>query len=88
MRVVKSHQTFPVRTVQRERVVYAVRLRFARRNTVDREAYPVPGLRIDDQDLPVEFEQRVQGRVALHDLSLSHNDNEGVMASLAPICLA
>ena len=62
--------------MQRQRIVKAMRLRLARRNATDSEPDLVPGFRVDDQHLPVQFEQGVQGRIALHQLSLSHTDKE------------
>src|ERR1017187_7250936 len=78
MRVVESHQTFTIRTMQRQRIVEAMRLRFARWNTADSEPDPMPGLRVDDQYLPVQLEQGVQRRIALHRLSLSHTDKDAL----------
>jgi hypothetical protein len=36
----------------------------------------VPGLRVDHQYLPIQFEQGIQGRIGLHEPSLSHTDKE------------
>jgi len=43
-----------------------MRLRLARRNAADSEPDPVPGLRVNYQNLPIQFEQGIQGRIALH----------------------
>ena len=56
-----------------------MRLSLARWNSADSEPDPMPALRVNDQDLPIQFQQVIQGWIALSQLSLSHADNNGVV---------
>jgi len=49
--------------MQRERIVQAVRLLRRRRHLRHHKADPVAAFRIDDEHLPIEVEQYIQGRI-------------------------
>jgi len=66
VRIVKSDQALTVRPVQRQRIIEAVRLHLARRDPSYDEPDPMPGFRIDDQNLPVQIKQGVKRVVPLH----------------------
>ena len=63
MRVVEPDQPLALRPVQRERVVDAVRLLRRRRHSRHHEPDPVAALRVHHEDLPVEVEKHIEGRV-------------------------
>ena len=64
MGVVEADQPLAVRSVQRERVVDAVRLLRRYRHLPDSEPDPVTALRVHHENLPVEVEKHIEGRVA------------------------
>ena len=60
MRVVETDQTLTFRPVQSQGVVDAMRFGLAWLNSVHDKANPVIGLRINNQNLPVQLEQRIE----------------------------
>jgi hypothetical protein len=74
MSVVEADQALAMRSMQRQRIIEAVRLGLANRDALDDEPDPMPSLWIDDKNLPVQVKQGVKGWIALHRLSLSEND--------------
>ncbi len=67
MCIVKADKSLAIRPVQRERVVDAVRLRRRHWHPRHREPNPVAALRVNDENLPIEIEKHIEGRVARHD---------------------
>ncbi len=64
MSVIEADQALAVWPVQRERIVEAVRLFRRRRHPTDNESDPMAALWINDEDLPVEVEKHIEGRIA------------------------
>jgi hypothetical protein len=63
MGVIEADQSLAVRPVQRERVVDAVRLLRRHGHTRHHKPDPVAALRVHHENLPVEVEKRIEGRV-------------------------
>jgi len=63
MRVVETDQPPTIRPVQCERVVDAVGLLWRHRHPRDDEANPVTAFRVHHENLPVEIEKHIEGRV-------------------------
>ena len=64
MGIVEPYQPLATRPVQRERVVQPVRLFRRRRHPRHDEPDAVVALRVHHENLPVEVEKHVEGRVA------------------------
>lgn len=64
MGIVEADKPLAVWAVKRQRIVKPVRLLRCHGNARHVEAHPIPTGWIDDQDLAVEVEQCVEGRVA------------------------
>jgi hypothetical protein len=64
MGVVEADQPLAVRSVQRELVVDAVRLLQRHRHPRHDEPDPVTALRVHHENLPVEVQKHIKGRVA------------------------
>jgi hypothetical protein len=75
VRIIEPDQTFALRSMQCERIFDPVRPGRAHRNATRDKADPMPRFRVDYQQLPVQIEQRIQGRIALHPILLSETDN-------------
>lgn len=77
MGVVESNEPFANRTVQRQRIVDAVRLLGRHRYPRHHEFDPVVSRRIDNEDLPIEIQKHIEGRIMrlIHRRRLSHTDN-------------
>ena len=73
MSIIESDQPFAVRSVQRQRIIEAVRLLRRHRHPRHDESHPMAAFRVYNKDLPVEVEKHIEGRVARlrHDLELS-----------------
>jgi hypothetical protein len=71
--VVKSNKALTIRPMQRQRIIESVRFRLAHSHPANNEPDPKPGLRINDQDLPVQIKQSVQGQVANHSFIIITN---------------
>ena len=63
MGVVEADQPLAIRPVQGERVVDAVRLLRRCRHPRHHEPNPVAAFRVHHENLPVEVEQQIEGRV-------------------------
>jgi len=74
MSVVETGPPLALWPVQRERVVDAVRLFRRHRHARHREPDPVAALPVHHENLPVEVEQHIKGRIAWrrHDIWLSY----------------
>ena len=64
MGIIEADQPLAVRPVQRQRVVDAMRLLRRHRRPRHHEPDPVTALRVHDENLAVEVEQHIEGRVA------------------------
>ena len=64
MGIVEPNLAFAVRPVQRERVVDAVRLLRRDLHPRHHEPDPMAALRVHHENLPVEVEQHIEGRIA------------------------
>ena len=64
MGIIEAHQPPAVRPVQRERVVDAMRLPRRHGHPCDDKSNPVTALRVNDEDLAIEVEKHIEGRVA------------------------
>jgi hypothetical protein len=64
MGVVEAGQPLAVRSMQRERIVQPMRFRRRHRHARHDEPDPVATLRIHHENLPVEIEKDIEGRVA------------------------
>jgi hypothetical protein len=64
MSIIESHQPFAVRSVQRQRVIEAVR--FLRRHRYLRhdESHSMAAFWVYNKDLPIEVEKHIEGRIA------------------------
>jgi hypothetical protein len=62
--IVEADQPLAIRPVQRQRIVEAMRLLRRNRHLRHDKAYPVTAFGINDEYLPVEFQQYIKGRVA------------------------
>ena len=63
MRVVESDQPLTIRSVERQRVVEAMRLLRRRGHTHHHEPHPMPAIRVHDEHLAVEVKKGVKSRV-------------------------
>ena len=63
MRVVKADQSRAVWPMQRKRVVDAVGSLRRHRHKRDRKPDPVTALGIDHEDLPIEIDEQIEGRI-------------------------
>ena len=72
--IVEPNQPLAVRPVQSERIVEAMRFLRRDRYTRHHEPHPMTALRVHNEHLAVEFEERIKGLVAdrRHDIWLSH----------------
>jgi hypothetical protein len=57
MSVVEADQALAMLSMQRQRIIEAVRLGLANRDALDDEPDPMPSLWIDDKNLPVQVKQ-------------------------------
>ena len=64
VRVVETGQSLTIRTVQRRRIVEAVRLFRRHRDACHDEPDPMAAFRINDEHLPVEVEECIERQVA------------------------
>jgi hypothetical protein len=64
MGIVEADQPLAIRPMQRERVVDAVRLLRRYRHPRHDEPDPVTALRVHHENLPVEVEKHIEGRIA------------------------
>jgi len=64
--IVETDRTLAIRSVQSQRIIEAVRLGRADRNTLRDKPDPVPALRINNENLPVQIKQGVEGWIALY----------------------
>lgn len=60
MGIVEPDESLTIRTVQRERIVNAMRFLGGHRHPRDHEFDPVASRRIDNEDLPIEIEKHDQ----------------------------
>ena len=72
MRIVKTDKALTIRPVQRQRIIEPVRLRLCCSDPSNNEPDPMPGFRIDNEDLAVQVKQAIQGRVMFHSLYHYH----------------
>jgi len=63
MGIVEACQPLPVRPVQRQRIVDVVRLLRRHRHPRHHEPDPVAALRVHHENLPVQVEKHIEGRV-------------------------
>ncbi len=65
MRIIKPDQPFPILVMQRQGVIKAMRLFRTGRNLGHPKLHPVFSGGIDHENLPVQFQQRIQSVVPL-----------------------
>lgn len=64
MCIVKTYEALPIRAVQRERIIKAMRLCRRRRYAPNNESDPVFARGIDDEHKAIEFQERVERWIA------------------------
>jgi len=64
--VVKAHQPLAVTVVKGERIVKAMWLRFRHGNAPRPKLNPKSGFRINNEDLSIQSEKRIEGGVTFH----------------------
>ncbi len=74
MRVVETDQPPTIRPMQRERIIDAMRLLQRHRHPRHHEPDPMAALRVHHENLPVEVEKHIEGRITqvCHGILLSH----------------
>jgi hypothetical protein len=77
MGIVEAHEPLAVGTMERERIVETMGFPWRWRHARDHETNPTPAGGVDDEDLPIEIDEKVQGMIGLKRLEfwLSEEDN-------------